>query len=167
MLHNFHAILSNEYEKLNSSNVSQMAKILEEKPLFAMIFTLGMNYVYPISFATNLSYFIYINLNSDKLFKLLDTFPIECFKCSSSSQSLLYFIILHQTIFFITFAPVFAVILPKVSWYNLALMYIAMHTVKTNCNIPYILIHYYQYSTCQSLEKIVINLKTLLKNENG
>ncbi|KAI2808101.1 hypothetical protein BLOT_006043 [Blomia tropicalis] len=116
--------------------------ILQQKPLFAMLFIIGTSMSFVIAYLLNTTYFALNSVFNGELILLLDSFSNQKWNSSKCSIQLTIEIMSNET--FLEFLN----------------FYFVFFTLNTNANISFILTHFTQYGTLETLNENYYKLIT-------
>lgn len=158
----------------------QLDKVLEEKPLYSIIFNLSKRGDYKIVHLLNCFYFLVINYQSKKthfsnnitpptsLIDCLHCFTISSFTSKKSVQkpnwvpsikAFIAVVLLHQVLFFLTLLPVVIALVKAKLWFDMIVSYLLTFTINVTNNMSYILVYYYKYATIRLLDGLLHQLQ--------
>lgn len=135
--------------------------ILQQKPLFAMLFIIGTSMSFVIAYLLNTTYFALNSVFNGELILLLDSFSNQ--KWNSSKCSIRMFalmVIVHKCIFFLTIIELTIEIMSNETFLEFLNFYFVFFTLNTNANISFILTHFTQYGTLETLNENYYKLIT-------
>ena len=144
----------------------RLVKVFREKPLFAMTFKVGLNFIFKFNYLFAVTYYLLVNVTcKQKLAYLLDAFRVEKFDSPRTSWKLFFLIVTFQQVIFIithfTRFP-FSMFFHLSNWPHLIPNYLFDFALCFHGDLPFLLTIYYKYATVQSIVQIRETLKSTL-----
>src|SRR5690606_35360857 len=90
------------------SKKQKLDQNMNKKPLFDLLFTIGLRFALPISYGLNMIYFVVLSMVSNQsLIKLFDDFRVKSFDSESVARKMTIQIIFCTQCLFVTVIPSF------------------------------------------------------------
>ena len=148
-----------EFQKASQSDIDPVfAAVVATKPLFGIVVTIGLNFLYLTTTVLNTFYFVFINYNSSKLIRLLDIGFCQIAPFNSVRQSrrfIFKLVAVYMVVFLISNTSLFYGTVRRGGLAFCLRQTTISFLLNINNHAVFVLTHYYKYGTLVSLNRLI------------